>query len=133
MIDRTELEARLKGWAQEYGGGKYENVGWHSRNLLQTLIEHKGFIPNGRGYVPVPIRSAADEVEQIVNEMESGGYYKQGRVVRCDYFLPNVPMDVRLRNLKHIGVDMSRASYFDHLAQAKALITGALRKAVIAA
>lgn len=126
-MDRHELDVRLKGWASEYGGGKYEHVGWHTRNLLQTLIEHKGFVPSSRGFVPIPIASAADEVERVVCEMERDGWFKQGRVLRCDYFLPNAAMEIRLKNLAHIGVRLSRASYFDHLAQAKAFVAGALR------
>lgn len=126
MIDRTTLEARLKGWADEYGGGKYENIGYQSRNMLQTLVDHKGFVPDSRGYVPIPIRSSADEVESAVLSMEASGWFKQGRVLRCDYFLPHATMDMRLRNLNKIGVSLSRASYFDHLAQAKAFVAGAL-------
>jgi hypothetical protein len=131
-MDRAELERRLKGWAEEYGGGRYENIGYQSRNMLQTLVEHQGFVPNSRGFIPVPIRSAADEVEQTVNRMEADGWYKQGRVLRCDYFLPNIPMDVRLRNLRRIGVQTSRAGYYDFLAQAKAFVAGALTKVVAA-
>jgi len=132
MIDREALESRLRGWAQEYGGGKYENIGYQSRNMLQTLIEHGGFVPDSRGFIPVPIRSAADEVESAVAAMESGGWHRQGRVLRCDYFMPNASMDMRLRNLRHIGVSLSRASYFDYLAQAKAYIAGALASAKVA-
>jgi hypothetical protein len=129
-MDRAELDRRLKGWAEEYGGGRYENIGYHSRNMLQTLVEHRGFVPDSRGFIPVPIRSAADEVEQVVNRMEADGWFKQGRVLRCDYFLPNLPMDVRLRNLRQIGNQTSRAGYYDFLAQAKAFVAGALVKAV---
>lgn len=132
MIDKTELEGRLKAWADEYGGGKYENVGWHSRNLLQTLVEHQGFVPSARGYIPVPIRSAADEVEQAVREMEAGDWYRQARVLRCDYFLPNLPVEVRLKNMRQIGLPMSRAGYYDLLAQGKAFISGRLSRAIAA-
>jgi hypothetical protein len=131
-MDKATLEARLKGWAEEYGGGRYEHVGWHSRNLLQTLVEHQGFVPNARGFIPIPIRSAADEVETLVVRMEAAEYYRQGRVLRCDYFLPNLPMDVRLRNLRQIGIQTSRAGYYDLLAQAKAYVAGALAHAMAA-
>lgn len=125
--DRAQLEERLKGWASEYGGGRYENIGWPGRNFLKTLIEHEGFVPSARGYVPIPIRTAADEVEQVVCQMEASGWTRQGRVLRCDYFLPNAAMEVRLHNLRGIGIPLSRASYFDHLAQAKAYVAGALQ------
>jgi len=132
-LDREQLDTRLKGWADEYGGGRYENIGWQGRNMLQTLIEHRGFVPSSGGYVRVPIQSAADEVEAAVKLMETTGWYRQGRVIRCDYFLPNAPMEVRLRNLRHIGVSLSRASYFDHLSQAKAYLSGALNPIAAAA
>lgn len=126
MIDRELLEERLKAWAREYGGGKYENIGFPSSNSLKTVIEHQGFMPNSAGFIPIPIRSAADEVEMAVSEMERTGWRKQGRVIRCDYFLPNAHMEWRLRNLRKEGVSLSRASYYDHLAQAKAYLAGAL-------
>jgi len=132
MLSRAELESRLKGWADEYGGGRYENIGYHSRNMLQTLVEHQGFVPSGRGYIPVPIRTAADEVERVVVAMEAGEYFKQGRVLRCDYFLPNIPMEVRLKNLHRIGIQTSRAGYYDFLAQAKVGVAAALSKALAA-
>lgn len=125
-LDRAQLETRLLGWAAEYGGGRYENVGWQGRNLLQTLIEHRGFVPNPGGFARVPIRSAADEVEAAVRSMETTGWHRQGRVIRCDYFEPHAPMDIRLKTLRHVGVSLSRSGYFEHLAQAKAYLAGAL-------
>ena len=132
MIDRLELDNRLKGWAQEYGGGKYENVGWSGRNLLQTLVDHKGFVPSARGYIPVPIRSAADEVENVVNHMDSGEWRMCACVVRCDYFAPHLAMDERLNRLRRIGVNVSRTRYYEMLAQAKAYIAGALATRAVA-
>lgn len=132
MIDRTELDRRLKGWADEYGGGKYENVGWRGRNLLQTLIEHQGFVPSSAGYVPIPIRSAADEVETVVRDMETSGWLRHARALRCDYFQPDWAIDQRLRAMRQLGCDMSRTAYYDALAQAKAFVAGALSKTAAA-
>lgn len=126
MIDRTELDVRLRGWADEYGGGKYEHVGWHSRNLLQTLVEHRGFVPSSRGFVPVPVRSAADEVERLVCEMEAGDMLRHAKVLRCDYFAPNLIVEDRLKAMRKIGFSMSRAAYYDLLAQAKCFMRAAL-------
>lgn len=126
MIDSIELERRLLGWAQEYGGGRYANVGWQGINLLQTLVEHKGFVPNSRGYVPVPIRSAADEVESIVRDMEDGDMRRYAKVLRCDYFLPNLSVDERLQKMRRAGFGMSRASYYAVLDGAKMYLRGEL-------
>jgi len=129
MIDRGELESRLKNWADEYGGGRYLNVGWQGRNLLQTLIDHQGFVPSSRGFIPVPIQSPADEVERLVNGMSGGDMSRHAKVLRCDYFLPNISVDERLKLMRKSGNPMSRASYYDILAQAKSFLRGALSMA----
>lgn len=123
MIDRSELEQRLTGWAQEYGGSRYEHVGWHSRNLLQTLVEHRGFVPSSRGYVPVPMHSAADEVERIVNEMAESDMRRHANVLRCDYFHPHLPITERVKRFQ-----LSRARYYAVLAEAKCYVRAALSK-----
>lgn len=128
-MDRTELEGRLKNWAAEYGGGKYPNIGWQGANLLQTLVDHKGFVPNSRGYVAVPIRSMADEVEQLVREMEETDLYKAAKALRCDYFLPNIPIQERLRQMKsRAGIGISRAGYYEVLEKGKTYLRGALSR-----
>lgn len=120
-----ELESRLKNWAYEYGG-RDRSIGWPSRNILASVIDHKGFIPDSRGHIPIPIRTAADEIESIVLRMEHDDLFKPGRVLRCDYFMPRIAMEVRLQRLRAIGLPMSRAGYYDYLAQAKAYVAGAL-------
>jgi hypothetical protein len=127
-MDKKQLEARLSNWAEEYGGGRYENIGFQSRNVLQTLVEHEGFIPSSRGFIPIPIKSLADEVESTVRAMEAFGYTRPGLVLRCEYFVPNAPMEIRLGRLKRVGVSISRAGYYDYLAIAKAYVAGQLFK-----
>lgn len=126
MIDNIELERRLLGWAHEYGGGKYANVGWQGVNLLQTLIDHKGFVPSSRGYVPVAIRTASDEVESIVRRMEDSDMRKQAKVLRCDYFHPNITVDARLKHMRKEGFGLSRTSYYAALEGAKLYMRGEL-------
>lgn len=127
-MDKKQLEQRLENWAKEYGGGRYDDLGYASRNILQTLIEHEGFIPSTRGYVPIPIRSQADEVEAAVRMMESTGYFRPGRVLRCEYFITSAPMELRLQNLSRIGISISRAGYYDYLAIGKAFVAGQLTR-----
>lgn len=122
MIDARNLDARLENWAHEYGGGKYENIGFASRNLLQTLIEHEGFIPSSRGYVPIILNTQADQIEDAVHRMDATGYARQSKVLRCEYFFPKMAMVSRLLNLKEVGVDIGRATYYDYLAIAKACV-----------
>lgn len=124
-IARDYLDARLKEWAKEYGGSRYENIGFRSRNLLQRLIEHGGFVPDSGGFRPVPIRTAADEVETIVLRMERA-WFANGRVLRCEFYAPNMAMEARLEVLRQIGLPMSRTGYYDKLDAAKMFVAGAL-------
>jgi hypothetical protein len=130
-MNDTELERRLLEWAKEYGG-KDPGNGWPGRNFLATLVEHEGFVPNSRGYVPVPIRTAADEIEQAVMEMERKGFFKPGRVMRCEYFMLRAPFESKMQNMRAIGLPMSRAGYYLYLGQAKAFIAGALTQRAVA-
>lgn len=127
-MDKVELESRLQNWADEYGGGRYPNIGWQGANLLQTLVEHQGFVPNGGGYVRIPIRSLADEVEHLVRGMEDGDLHKAAKAMRCDYFLPNISIQDRLLRMRKIGISISRAGYYDILAQGKCYLRGALSR-----
>jgi hypothetical protein len=119
----TERRAAFRGWT---------DVALMARNFLATLIEHEGFVPNSRGYVPVPIRTAADEIEQAVMEMERKGFFKPGRVMRCEYFMLRAPFESKMQNMRSIGLPMSRAGYYLYLGQAKAFIAGALTQRAVA-
>lgn len=133
MANRNDdLEARLVAWAREYGHGGDAGIGWKSSNILQTLVDHRGFVPDSRGYLPVPIRTAADEVETIVRGMEASGWVKQAQALRVDYFHPRAAIDSRLSIMRRSGLPMSRAGYYDHIAQAKAFVAGALFRKVAA-
>lgn len=127
-MDKKQLDGRLENWAEEYGGGRYENIGFASRNILQTLIEHEGFVPSSRGFVPVPVNTMADEVEAAVRIMETTGYLRPGRVLRCEYFMHSAPMEVKLRNLEYIGIFIKRPTYYDYLSIAKAFVAGQLTR-----
>ena len=120
-----EIERRLAEWAKEYGHGDRGN-GWQDRNLLATLIAHKGFVPDQRGYVPVATRTAADEVEKAVTTMARVGWIKPARVVRTEYFLAHLREEDRLREMAAIGLPVRRAQYHVYLDQAKAYITAAI-------
>jgi len=127
-MDKKQLEARLVHWAEEYGGSRYEDIGFASRNILQSLIEHQGFMPSSRGFIPVPINTLADEVEAAVQTMESIGYIRPARTLRCEYFLKSAPIEVKLQNLRRMGIDIKRPTYYDYLAIGKAFVIGQLSK-----
>ena len=131
LVSRAALESRLIGWGREYGGGKYEHNGWKTRNLIQTLMEFGGFVPESGGFLPNPVRSAADEVEDVVRSMERGGYFVHTRILRCDYFEPKWAMDMRLDTLRKLGIGVSKAGYYLKLNEAKLFVAGALHIACV--
>lgn len=112
----ARVEERLKQWASEYRDG------WGSNStVLSCLIDHKGFVPDSRGYTPVPINTPADEVERIVLGMSTGGMRREANVLRSEYFDTHSPDSARFEYL-HV----SRAGYYTALAVAKAYVAGKL-------
>lgn len=80
------------------------------------------------GTRPTSINTLADEVEAAVRCMELNGYDRPGLVIRCEYFLPNSTMDIKLQNLGRVGVSIKRPTYYDYLAIAKAFVAGQLTR-----
>lgn len=110
------VEERLKQWAREYR----ENYA-APKSILAKLIEHEGFLPDARGYTPVPVNTLADEVEKIVQAMRGQNMQREAAVIRSEYFDTHSPDSVRFEYL-HV----SRAGYYTALAVAKAYVAGKL-------
>lgn len=132
MKTESEIEDRLKAWAREYGGRDWSSNGWPGRNILASLIAHGGIVPDRQWYGFIPINTPADEVEALVMQMERASYFKPGRVLRCEYFMLHSAFEVKLQNLRAIGLPMSKAGYYNYLAQAKAYVAGALERQIAA-
>lgn len=119
MLAETQLDELLHQWAREYGyGGLPSDRSW---NIIQTLIDHEGFVPNSRGYIPVPMHSAADEVDKAIKAMQNkrtapgttNPYYRSAMVLRVEYLMRrDWPISERLERLRHIGLQMSKATYY---------------------
>ena len=132
MLSLSDLEARLVAWADEYGGGRYENIGWSSRNLLETLGVHGGFVPDSGGFRRAPIRTAADDVDEAIKAMQAGPMFRSAFVIRCEYFRPELAMDDRRRMLRGIGVLVSEDGYRDALEAGKDALRVALFRTRVA-
>lgn len=115
------VEVRLQQWAREYVDSPAR--GW---TILAKLIDHAGFVPDARGYAPVPINTLADDVEKIVQEMGRNGMRREAMVLRCEYFDVHSPDVARLDHLRALGHSMSRAGYYTALSVAKAYVAGKL-------
>jgi len=120
MRRNSDLEARLTEWANEYGGGRYENRGWQGLSPLASIIKYHGRAPQGLNPGRVITNGAADEVETAVRALErqTGGSVLAA-VLRCHYFAGEVPRDVRLQRLAKVGKRMDSTRYSHHLRMAK--------------
>ena len=127
QLDPRELEKRLRDWADEYAGGRYENIGWSGQSWLATMIKYRGGAPQGLGEV-VYLNTDADKVEEAVAALETTrDGYKPGRVVRAEYWMSHAPEEQKLQALRQLGLPMSRAGYYLYLKQAKIHVAAWLR------
>jgi hypothetical protein len=125
----NELDRRLREWGAEYGGGKYDNLGFPASNILARVVEMGGFVPGSNGRLVSRERTPADEVERVVRKMEQGAMYELAQVVRCDYFRPGIAMTHRLELLRRIGLPMSERTYYGRLAEGKEVVCCELEEA----
>lgn len=113
------LNARLVEWSREYGGSRYEAIGWSTGpHILAKLIEFGGFLPGSTAPRSMATLTPADEVERAVKRMAEG-WPSHARILRCDYFQPGMAMDARLEMLRRAGVKVSKAGYYAKLESAK--------------
>ena len=128
MIGKGEVEGLLKHWADEFGGGRYEWLGYASSNILQRLADHKGFVPSSGGYKKPPIRTQAHDVDDIVTEMLSGDWWQAAHVLRAEYFMPNAAFEAKRDALAKppILVKVGRTRYYDLLELAKGYVASGI-------
>lgn len=133
ILPESKLNERLNDWRREYGPGRV-HLG-SSGTVLSNLIDHKGFLPNPSGYRPVPIHTAADEVEAAVVAMaEMKGepnrpnlYFRAAMVLRCEYLTPeDWPDSERLDAMGRIGMSMSLSTYRAALQFGRGILAAAL-------
>ena len=127
---RAALEQRLEQWGEEYLN--FRDVEGAGRNILQVLIDHKGYIPRAKGGRSIYDRTPAEEVNDIVDSMRNAGWWLHATILRMDYWRPEPPMERRLEILAARGCVVSRTGYFTKLAEAKFWVAGALFRGGVA-
>lgn len=119
----SSLELRLREWAREYRGGRYEHIGWPNKNILATLHEHHGFVPDSQIAKRIPVITTADEVENGVQALIRVDF-KAAQALRVEYLCDHLPEAEKLSKLRRMGFSFSRAHYYDVLRIARAFVGG---------
>lgn len=113
-MDDSELKRRLSEWADTYAGDQFRRLGYSSPERIASAAPERS------------TRSAADEIEAIVQAMEQSGRWKEARVLRAECFLAALSEVERIQRLTRLGLPMSRTSYYVFLASARSFVAGAL-------
>ena len=130
----TELECRLREWADEYAGYRYDNVGWPGVSSLASLIKYHGRPPQGL-HPKALLGTAADEVEDAVRELAGPrvGGFRPAMVLRNWYWMKGAAMEHRLDALRARGLPMSDRGYRMYLQNGRFYVAGKLGVAMQAA
>ncbi|TAA45659.1 hypothetical protein [Pseudoxanthomonas winnipegensis] len=113
MPEPHPLKNHLQAWAKAYGGDQFARLGYAADDRLT-------------GAAAVSGDAEADRIEHIVQRLERVGRWKEARVLRAEFFLPDLPENDRLQRLRRIGLTISRAGYYIYLNAACAYVEGAL-------
>jgi hypothetical protein len=135
VINEVQLKVKLKFWIREYGWGGMPDSGGSSSNLIQTLIDHKGFVPTSKGYVGIALQTIGDEVEAAVRIMEQmpgeagdeNVCFKGAMALRAYYLTPkHWPEEERISRLSLIGLRMSKPTFYKFVQLGRAFLMGYL-------
>jgi hypothetical protein len=103
----SELERRLIEWGDEYGGGRYDYIGWPASSSVAVLMTYHGRAPQGLQQGTV-IGTAADQVEDIVRELsKQPGGRACAAILRTEYWMRSAALEhkqERLRIKDHVYV-----------------------------
>lgn len=116
----TDTEARLRAWAAALAGQQVQRTARTGTERIDQAIE------------VVNIVADVMRIESIVQRMEAAGRWKEGRVLRTEYFMAGLPESGRLAAIARMGTPISRTSYYAYLTSARAYVEGALAMAVAA-
>lgn len=123
MLSQSQLDDRLKAWSREYGVGGLPD-GLRGKNILQRLIDHRGFVPERCNPGGANARTWGDEVNEHVVTLQTSPpdpkdpqyTYRIACVLRAEHLTPEFwPFEERRRRLKAMGVDVGRTRYFELL------------------
>ena len=115
-----DIDSRLREWADCYGGGRYDNLGYASENVLYGLGVMGGFCPDPSGRIPSREATPADQVEAAVRRMEQDHRARWAAILRNWYFRPNIAMSHRIKLMASVGFQLSESAFIEQLPEARA-------------
>lgn len=121
-----ELEERLREWGDEYGGSRYDNVGWPPTSGMAQLIKYHGKSPDNLN-PRATFGTKADEVETIVRDLASQGGKFRAAILRTEYWMRNAAMEHKLQRLRERdGVIVNEIDYERLLHSARIFVADGL-------
>lgn len=115
-MNDTDLDVRLHEWAVAFGGEQFQRSGIAATERINAMPV------DAVSAVPAP----AAQIEYIVQCMEHAGRWREGRVLRVQYFCAGATESERLHRLARIGITMARSAYYAYLASARSFVLGSL-------
>lgn len=123
-------ELVLEEWGREYGGGKYEDIGYPSISTIAALIEHHGFRPDSQiAKLCTKLDSISDIIESIVMRLQLQGMdgEAEAHCLRVAYNPASFRESIRIRIVNSIGrkignkimANIGRREYYRRLASAR--------------
>lgn len=105
MRHTDELELRLRDWGTEFGGGKYENIGWQGLSPLASAILYRGPAPQGLAPITTKDRTPACDVFEAVRALKRQAHgYGAACTLEAHYLTPGSPFERKCQKLAEIGV-----------------------------
>lgn len=115
MRRNSMLEDRLREWAREYGGGRYDDTGWQGISPMHTLAKYHGRPPQGLNPRSAKDWTPADDVQRAMDSLLSEGAWSQVQVIKSFYMAPWMAMEDRLQKLRAMGLTMGQATFYRNL------------------
>jgi hypothetical protein len=125
-IQESTIKCRFRSWANENKGGWYENIGFSDRNILVSIEQHGGEVPDRTGYRGTLVNYLADQIEDMLVMMRKlKSFRTAARVVEAEYLQHRLPLEEKLRWLsRKYGISISPSTYYKELKLAEAVAVG---------
>lgn len=117
MWKRGDLESRLTEWGIEYGGGKYEHIGWTGKSHLHGVMKWHGRPPDGLSHHS---STRADDVQLAIDTVQMSEMGPLLVSILCgEYLTPGLTLESRLQRQRKLGNNIAKSQYYVRLQEAR--------------